>query len=135
MIFSGLLPTLLFFLPFEVWIFGWKLGVFHSVFQLQIGLVLIEAFFWKFDKVPFTCSYCPSKANLALLSGLYLYGFTSYSFRMADLQSALESSLPYSVLFFSFTACGLVIAWKWRAPYDSIRFDGAEPALQILDLS
>ena len=88
---SGLLPALLLALPFEMsWRWGGSTGLFHMAFQLATGALLIEVLFWSFDKVPFTCSYFPGTVNLALLSGIYLYGFTEYSFRIADVETQLD---------------------------------------------
>lgn len=58
----------------------------HLLVQLTAGALLIELMFWRFGKVPFTCSYFAGKTSLSVLAGLYLYGFTTYSFNMADLE-------------------------------------------------
>src|SRR5208337_3844534 len=60
------------------------------LFQFAAGALLIELMFWAFDKVPFTCSYFPGRTNLSVLFVLYLYGFTTYSFNMADLEQTIE---------------------------------------------
>ena len=60
----------------------------HMLLQLTAGALLIELMFWKFGKVPFTCSYFAGKTSLSILAVLYLYGFTTYSFNMADLEKA-----------------------------------------------
>jgi hypothetical protein len=85
---------------------------------------LIEAFFWTFDKVPFTCSYLPGTSSLALLAGLYFFGFTNYAFRMATLESSLEKSVLYSALFFCFSTGVLIVRWNWRFADGAVRFDG-----------
>ncbi len=132
---SGVVPALLLLLPLEIWGWGWQAGLLHSAFQFASGALLIEVLFWSFGKVPFTCSYFPGKFNLALLGGLYLYGFTNYSFRMADLESAIDGHSVRAVAFFA--VCGVTMYCFWRRrPLDSeVRFDAAEPYIQTLDLT
>ena len=113
---SGLAPTLLLFAPIEMAAWGWQRGLFHFAFQLSTGALLIEVLFWNFDKVPFTCSYFPGKINLALLAGLYLYGFTTYSFQMADLEASLERNPIHAALFFVVTAFVFEFFWLRRRP-------------------
>ncbi|MES1261665.1 MAG: hypothetical protein ABUS49_08015, partial [Acidobacteriota bacterium] len=132
---SGLLPALLLFLPFEMARWGGRTGAFHVLFQLAAGALLVEALFWSFDKVPFTCSYFPGKVSLALLAGIYLYGFTTYSFRMADLETALEGRPVSSALFFACAAAALALLWRRNPPPSAVRFDGNEPDIQALDLN
>jgi hypothetical protein len=105
------------------------------LFQLAAGALLMETLFWSFEKVPFTCSYFPGKVSLALLAGIYLYGFTTYSFRMADLETALEGHPAYSALFFAGAAATLALLWRRNPPASAVRFDGNEPDIQVLDLS
>jgi hypothetical protein len=132
---SGLVPALLIFAVFEISHWGLLPGLFHLAFQLAAGALLIEVLFWAFDKVPFTCSYFPGKISLALLAGLYLYGFTTYSFRMSDLESALEGKPFYIVLFFAVSVAALALLWRRQPKPSAIRFDGNDPDIQTLDLS
>ncbi len=132
---SGLLPALFLLLPFEMAWWGGMRGLFHAAFQLATGALLIEILFWSFDKVPFTCSYFPGKVNLALLSGLFLYGFTTYSFQMADLEAALEGRPPRALLFFAVAAALLAVSWRRRRAASAVRFDAHEPEIQTLDLT
>ncbi len=132
---SGLIPTLLLFLPFEIWQWGITTGLFHLAFQLTTGALLVELLFWNFDKVPFTCSYFPGKVSLAMLAGIYLYGFTEYSFRMSDLEAALDTRPWWAVLFFAVAGVLLTLSWRRRPPATEVRFDGYEPEIQGLNLT
>ena len=107
----------------------------HLAFQLLAGALLIEAMFWSFDKVPFTCSYYAGRIHLSVLAGLYLYGFTTYSFHLAALQHRLETDSGLAALVF--TGGGLLLAYGWRRVPKGVqlRFDGEEPVIRTLDLT
>lgn len=132
---SGLVPALLLFLPFEMWQWGGIAGFLHVVFQMATGALLVEILFWSFDKVPFTCSYFPGKVSLALLAGIYVYGFTEYSFHMADLETALDGRPFQALLFFGVASALLVLSWRRRPRALAVRFDGDEPEIQSLNLT
>ncbi len=134
-VFGGLIPALVFLLPLELALWDWPVGFLHCAFQLLTGALLVEAMFWTFDKIPFTCSYFPGNMNLSLLAGLYLYGFTTYSFHLADVERWMETHWSYAAL--AFTVCGLLLAVSWlrRAPSSTVRFDADEPVIRTLDLT
>ena len=132
---SCLLPTLFLFAPVEAAAWGWRIGLFHFAFQIATGALLVEALFWNFDKVPFTCSYLPGKVNLAVLAGLYLFGFTSYSFQMAELETWLEGSIAYALVFLAFSLAVLGFLWRRRPVASAVQFVDVEPEIQTLDLT
>jgi hypothetical protein len=132
---SGVLPILLAFLPLEIGYWGLGTGIYHAIFQLAADALLVELLFWSFDKVPFTCSYFPGKANFALLFGMYLYGFTAYSFRMSDLEAALEARPLWAVLFFAAAVAILAFCWRRSPKSAEVRFDANEPTIQTLGLT
>ena len=132
---SGLAVVLLLFVPLEIYVWGWWAGVFHTAFQLASGALLVEALFWTFDKIPFTCSYFPGAANLVILAGVYLYGFTSYGFKMASLEAALDNHPLRTILFFASASVALAILWRLRRVETAISFDAEIPAFQRLELN
>jgi hypothetical protein len=132
---SGLAAVLLFLLPAEIVVWGAWSGLLYTIFQFAGGALLIELMFWNFDKVPFTCSYFPGRTNLSILFVLYLYGFTNYSFHMAELELAAGQSLLYAVLFFTAAALLLTLSWRRHPAPTPVRFDASEPVMQTLDLT
>jgi hypothetical protein len=132
---GGLLPALLLVLPLELVIWDWPHVFLHGAFQLMAGALLVEILFWTFDKVPFTCSYFAGGTNLSLLAGLYLYGFTNYSFHLADLERAIESHWSYAALAFTASGVLLTLSWLRRTPPADVRFDAEEPVIRTLDLT
>lgn len=132
---SGLLPVLLLLAPAEMAVWrDWRVP-FHIVFQFATGALLIELMFWTFDKVPFTCSYFPGRTNLSILLVLYLYGFTAYSFNLADLELTIEHHAVFEVLFLTAAAVVLTLSWRRHREPTAAQFDAYEPAIQTLDLS
>jgi hypothetical protein len=131
---SGLAPTLLVALPFEMAVWEWRSVLLHGAFQLVSAALLIELMFWSLDKVPFTCSYFSGRTSLSILAALYLYGFTGYSFHMADLESVIERRSMYALLFFTAAAVLLTLSWRRHPAPSPIRFDAEEPVIQTLDL-
>jgi hypothetical protein len=73
--------------------------------------------------------------NLALLFGIYLYGFTEYSFRMSDLELSLEGRVLRSMLFFAGAAAMLTLLWCRNPQASEVRFDANEPEIQPLNLT
>jgi hypothetical protein len=132
---SGLIPIVLLFMPLEITAWGWSAGLFHSVFQLIAGALLVEVFFWRFDKVPFTCSWFVGAADLAYLAGLHLFGFTTYSFTMAGLEKRLENEPSTAGVLFAITAILLALAWRRRGAVAPVRFEAGDPEIQTLDLT
>ncbi|HEX4273967.1 MAG TPA: hypothetical protein VHZ74_01365 [Bryobacteraceae bacterium] len=131
----GLLPVLTLLFPLEVAGWGFATGLLHMGVQAAAGALLTELLFWSFDKVPFTCSYFPGRVNMALLAGLYLYGFSAYSFKMADLETLLDRTPLAALLAIGVVAGLLALLWR-REPADyGVRFDGSEPDVQTLNLS
>jgi len=132
---SGLAPVLLLLVPAEIAVgIAWRVPL-HVAVQLAAGALLVELMFWTFDKVPFTCSYFPGRTNLSILFLLYFYGFTAYSFHMADLEAALEQHPAYAALFFAVAGVLLTLSWRHRREPGSARFDACESTIQTLDLS
>jgi hypothetical protein len=134
-LFGGLVPALALVLPFEIAIWGVRPGALHVLFQLAGGSVLIEVLFWNFDKVPFTCSWFPGKANLAFLAAAYLYGFTTYAFHMADLEKTIDGNIAAAMWFFALAALVLVACGRRHPAAGAVRFDASEPEIQKLDLT
>ncbi len=131
----SLIALLAMALPLELEVWHWTIVLEHCAVQIVAAALLVEALFWNFDKVPFTCSYFPGRASLALLVVLYVYGVTGYSFNMADLEIAMERNGLVAVFFFAVAIVALTIAWRRRLQAESVRFDGSEPEIQRLELS
>lgn len=112
----------------------------NLVFGFAIAVVLLELFFFNFNKVPFTCSYLPAKSHLAFLAGAYLYGFTIYTFTMANLERWVAATPSRTFWFFLFTAAALGCNSIYRRyAHDStlelVYEDDRDPLIRQLNLS
>jgi len=113
---------------------------FQLAFAFAIAAILVELFFLKFNKVPFTCSYLPAKSHLAFLAGAYLYGFTIYTFMMASLERWVAATPQRMLAFFLFIV-GILIAISIyrRHTHDRtleiVYEDDADPLIRQLNLS
>ncbi len=132
---GGLLPAVTLILPFEIAFWGLRAGAMHMLCQLFGGALLIELLFWSFHKVPFTCSYFPGKVNLALLAAFYLYGFTTWSFHMADLERWIDRNRTLGLWFFILAANVLALCQRRHPAASAVLFDASEPEIQVLDLT
>jgi hypothetical protein len=136
----GLVPVyaLLALLQFPFFSVGEAL--FHLSFGLAIALVLTEVFFFKFNKVPFTCSYFPAKSDLAFLAAAYLYGFTLYTFTIGALERWVGESAQRTWGFFVLVAALLFGLALYRRRILDLTLgivyeDDADPLVRQLNLT
>ena len=132
---SGLMPVSLLCLAFELALRGFSEGFFDAAFQFAAGMLLIEILFWRFETVPFTCSYFQGKVNLSLLLIVYIWGFTSYSFRLANLETAVSGHALLQALFFASAAAAITLSWRRKPVAEAVSFDASEPYITTLDLT
>jgi len=96
----AILPLFLLLAAMEAAHSSWTAVVFHFAFGVAVSIVLMEALFAGFHKIPFTCAHFPGKVNLVFLSVLYFFGFTFYSAYMASLEEWLWAMPAAAVVFF-----------------------------------
>lgn len=74
----GLAPLFVVLAPVHIALWGWVTGGLHVVFGAVIAWLLLEALLAGLDKIPFTCSYVPGKANLKTCWTFYVFGYIVY---------------------------------------------------------
>ena len=104
----GIAPLFALLAPFEFVFRGWRLALIHLSFALLLSLLLLNLLLVWFRKIPFTCSYFPGKTSMAVMAFLYLAGFTTYSWTMADVEAAL---IPKPAALALFYAAGGLALW------------------------
>ena len=108
--------------------------------MFTVAGILAEILLLKFQKVPFTCSYLPGKANLKLYCFPYVASFLLYAYGMASIERRM---LEYPVRFVIFyTAAFAVLCYlKLRrrqlppSELEVIFEEQPEPAVRTLNLS
>lgn len=124
----GVLPLFALLAPVEFALFSWRVAAFHLAYGIALSLLLIDVLFFGFRKVPFTCAHFPGRVNLVFLTVIYIFGFSTYSGSMADLEVLLTSHPGGALLFFA------VAAGAWATlDYFNRRRLGPEPALDYED--
>jgi hypothetical protein len=103
MVAFGVLPILATVAPFCIWAWGWRTACLHVSFVFVLMLLLMEVLLIRLDKIPFTCTYLPGKANLKLMFLPYIFAFTTYAYTMTSLELRL---LRRPALMAGFIAAG-----------------------------
>src|SRR5206468_3092265 len=93
--------------PIEVWFRGWALALVHITFALVLSTVLLNLLLVWFRKIPFTCSYFPGKTSMSVMFFVYLAGFATYSWTMADLETRLIKTPASLVLFYAIAGAAI----------------------------
>ncbi len=85
----------------------------HLVILVLLGCVFVEFALYKFDKVPFTCSYLPGKANIQVIFWGFaflgmLFGITGAVYEMGALHDASKYATMAGVLLAGIVALGSI---------------------------
>ena len=109
------LPVLGPLLLIETWLWGWPMAAIHAAVNALLSWVLVEVVLLRFDKIPFTCSYLPGKANLPFSAGLYFAAFATYTTAMAGIGfRAVTEPLPSPLLTLVPILAGLAAGCAWH---------------------
>jgi hypothetical protein len=111
------LPVLAPVLLAEGLLWNWPIAAGHAFVNALLSWVLVELVLLRFDKIPFTCSYLPGKANLPFSAGLYFAVFATYSTAMATLGYRVLTApgwLPFFTLAAVLAALAFALAWRKR---------------------
>lgn len=124
---------------FELALFAAGTAFTHLVVDLITTAFLIEAFFFDFRKVPFTCTYLQEKLQFALYAVAYGFAYTTYTSLMGDLKQWVTADPQHLVRFLATSAIvfGGVLIYRALAGAERSKFiyEDREPAYQQLDLS
>jgi hypothetical protein len=122
--------------------FAWfdaGIAVTHLAFDLITTAFLVEAFFFGFRKVPFTCAHLQGKLQLAFYAIAYLYAYTTYTSLMGDLKRWTSADPQHLIRFLSVSAIafGGILIYRSLTCAERSKFiyDEQEPVYQQLNLS
>jgi hypothetical protein len=105
--FEALLPLFTLVVIFYQFFWGWSPALLHSVFGLAASILLLEGFFWRYQKVPFTCTFVPGKAKVHVYWLPYVFGFLIYVSFLSSLERFLFVNPRYFLRYF--VICGILI--------------------------
>jgi hypothetical protein len=138
MLVVGVLPLFALLLPLHVLFWGWRTALLHMFFGAVVSWLLVEVLLVNFEKLPFTCSYLPGKANLKVSWPIYLFGFTTY----VSVFLTLEYWMLQRPVRFVWLAAVIALVelalfiYRWRVGRDvALVFDEQpEPLVRTLNL-
>src|SRR5262249_15346822 len=136
----GIIPMYVVLAPLEFLFLRPGEALFQLAFGLAVSILLIECFFFQFNKVPFTCSYLPAKSHLAFLGGAYLYGFTIYTFTMESLEQWVGADIVRTALFFVWvltllTGISVCRRQLQGAEFEIVYEDDRDPVVRQLNIT
>jgi predicted permease len=97
-------PILVGFAILESFRFDPAVVIRHVAFDAVVAVFLVEAFFFKFNKVPFTCSFASDKVHVIVLAAAYLFGFTTFVDIAGALKRAVTAGSPTLIAFILLSA-------------------------------
>jgi hypothetical protein len=133
------LPLYVLVACFEFAWFDLGIAVSHLAFDLITTAFLIEALFFGFRKVPFTCAFLQSKLQLGVYAIGYLFAYTTYTSLMGGLKRWVSADVQNLISFAAISTIvfGVVLIYRSVTGAERSKFiyDDREPVYQQLDLS
>jgi len=127
LIVCGVLPGVVLALVSAGWLWGIAAGLMHAVFCGAMAMTAVQFLMRGVDKIPFTCTYFPGKAQIVKFWPLYLTAFTTFTYSAAFLEVALlQSPVAYAAAVFVLALTAGALAWSRRrdtALLPNLRFE------------
>jgi hypothetical protein len=125
--------------PFEFILFDVRTATFHLTFDLVVTAFLTEAFFFSFNKVPFTCALLSRKLQLGLAAVGYLYGFMWYIAITTGIKRSIVTDPERMATFLAASAALFAVVSIYRRYTRDRRlrivYDETDTAIQQLNLT
>jgi hypothetical protein len=123
---------------FAIW--PWRVAAGHSAVLLLLSLGLVDAFLFRFRKIPFTCSYLPGKSHFHMMflggMGLLLVSSWFTDYELAAMNSLLSFAAFLALLGVIAAAARLLANSSAREEEAAVQFeDKMPPAVQTLGLN
>jgi hypothetical protein len=115
--------------------YPWRPVVGHLVTMLLLGILVVELCLYTFQKIPFTCSYLPGKANIHFVFWACLMVFLRLLNEAAKVESRMLNhplSCMLMILFLAMVAAGMGWLTEVRtSPGQELVFEEEYPALIV----
>lgn len=132
-----ILPFFLFAGLLYSFIWDWRSILLHVFYGLTLSMLLVEVLFFRFAKIPFTCSYMPKTAKRVFVWPFYMLGFAFYGYAAAGLESWLLANFHRFLCFHAFAGVALFF-WIYHSALGEKQFlrfeEESEIAPVYLDL-
>ena len=129
-----LIGSAIFSLPFQ----PWRQVVGHLIVLGLLGVFFTELSLLEFNKIPFSCSFLPGKANVHFVFWIYLLLLIPLTEKSARFeQGALEDPLKYAAIvsILSTAVLGVWIRNRYQAKSTVLKFEELPPEeIQLLGL-
>jgi len=100
-LFLNILPVNILFLVVFSLLWDISTAFYLFIYILGISVLVMEAFFARFRKIPFACSYMPGKEKFHIYLGPYIIGFVLYYFLTTSLAAVLLQNPLYLAVFWA----------------------------------
>ena len=140
MVIAGVLPAVVIALVSGMALWGPVVGLQHALFVLLLECALAQLLLRGLDKIPFTCSYYPGKAQIGRFWPLYLAAFSLITVLPSLVEHALLKS-PSAYLIVCAALLFVVASQIWSAhrhaeELQMLRFEEEPPdTITIVNLS
>ncbi len=106
-------------------LWGWNAAILHVCFGFTMSLLLMQLLFYRFPKIPFTCSYLPGASRSIFLYPIYYFGFASFAYAAAHLEILLAGNPQHFLYFYGLAAVLILFLMRRTADRDEgkIRFE------------
>jgi hypothetical protein len=126
----SLVPTALALLPLAA-VSHWSVPLVHALYGSAVATLLVEALMFRFQKLPFTCTYVPGAANLRSFWAAYVGAFLVYATLVPAFGAWLVRN-PLAVPLVAAAAGAVVVLRRRSEAADAARrplvFEDEEPA-------
>ena len=93
----GLFPTMIVSAVVFSYAWPWKLAIMHLAVLSLLGVTLVNFGLYRFQKLPFTCSFLPGKSNIQYAFWVYVLGILPLTFWGTHLELiALQRPIRYA---------------------------------------
>jgi len=139
-LFLNILPVSMLFLVIFSLLWDISTAFYLFIYILGISVLLMEAFFARFHKIPFACSYMPGKEKFHIYLGPYIIGFVLYYFLTTSLAAVLLQNPLYLAVFWT----GILVSVLGIRLYQNLFYyprtpiiyeEAIEPVMVTLDSS
>lgn len=131
---AGVLPALLVALLLSLRLRPWEYVAAHLAMLFVVGAIFVEVALLKFEKVPFTCSYLPGKANVQVIFWGAIFVISLLSITAALYEQRVLHDLQHDVVLLGMLVAADLTLWminRRRARSAELYFEEMVPEVIV----